>query len=156
MTMWRAPVTDVVLIFRDALRALVPHVMRAKIEWREGAAYDDWDEIAQVLYDKIVVASTVWALPDDERSIIEFSLYNTTYASYADKTVIVVNEKLDGERLVFHSFATQDQPFDTVRTIAVDEEGHVHGEEFVLLPANTAAYHIHTPARALTELVVDV
>ncbi|HYU27389.1 MAG TPA: hypothetical protein VEO74_19410, partial [Thermoanaerobaculia bacterium] len=133
----------------------VPHITRANIEWREGAAYDDWDEIAQLLYDKIVVASALWALPDDERSTVEFPSYNMAYASYADKTVIVVNEKPDDERLVFHSFTTQQQPFDTARTAAVDEEGQVCGE-FVLVPADTATYRIHTPARALAELVVDV
>jgi hypothetical protein len=156
MTIWRTSVTDVLLIFRDALRALVPHVTRAHIQWREGTAYDDWDEIAQVLYEKIVVSSALWALPEHERSTAEFPVYNMTYDSYAGKAVIIVNEESDSERLVFHSFATQDRPFDRVRSRVVDAEGNAHGDEFVFVPADTATYRIHTPAQALAELIVDV
>src|SRR5947209_1121998 len=104
MTVWQTTVDQLMLVFRDALRALVPHVEKAKIEWRDGSAYDDWDEIAQTLYEKIVVASLLWARPEDERERWQLPDYNMTYSSYIGKTVIAVNRASTNERLVFHSF----------------------------------------------------
>lgn len=155
MTMWRTTVTDVVLVFRDALRALVPHVTKAKIEWREDAAYDDWDEIAQMLFEKIVVASAVWALPEAERSQIHFAAYDVMYESYAGKAVIVVNTP-NREKLVFHSFGTRDEPFDIVRTRIVDKEGRVGGNDFVIVAADTVKYLVEAAATTMDDLMVKV
>jgi hypothetical protein len=155
MSVWRTTVTEVVLILRDALRALVPHVTRAGIEWRENAAYDDWDEIAQLLFEKIVVASVIWALPEVDRSPIDFAAYDVMYDSYAGKAVIVV-KTANAERLVFHSFGTRDQPFDIVRTRLVDKEGGIHGNDFVIVAADTATYRVQTPATTIDDLLVEV
>lgn len=155
MTAWQTTVDRLLLVFRDALRALVPHVERVRIEWRDGAAYDDWDEIAQTLYEKIVVASLRWSMPEEEREHCELPEYNTSYATYAGKTVIIVSGSRD-ERLVFHSFATETDPFDKVRACKVDRGGRALEGDFVLLDADTAAYSAETPATTLVELTVDV
>src|ERR1700754_5073986 len=114
MTVLQTTVGQLLLVFRDALRALVPHVERVRIEWRDGSAYDDWDEIAQTLYEKIIVSSLQWSIPEADREHCELPDYNTAYASYAGKTVITISRASD-ERLVFHSFATEKHPFDRVR-----------------------------------------
>lgn len=155
MTVWQTTVDQLLLVFRDALRALVPHLERARIEWRDGSAYDDWDEIAQTLYEKIVVSSLLWAMPEDDRERSQFPDYSMTYASYAGKTVIAVNRTSTEERLVFHSFATEKDPFDKVRVCKVDRDGRVLGD-FVLLDADTATYSVETPAMTLVEIAVDV
>lgn len=156
MTAWVTTVDQLMLIFRDALRVLAPHIERARIEWRDGSAYDDWDEIAQVLYEKIVVVSVKWAIPEDEREGCHFPDYNMTYESYADRTVIVVNRELSGERLVFHSFTTDKEPFDKARACRVDRVGRVLSGNFVLIGADTATYSVETPEMLLTEIAVDV
>lgn len=155
MTVWQTTVGQLIVVFRDALRALIPHVERVRIEWRDGSAYDDWDEIAQTLYEKIVVSSLLWAMPEDDRERSQLPDYSTTYASYAGKTIIAVNRTSTEERLVFHSFATEKDPFDKVRVCKVDREGHVLGD-FVLLDADAATYSVETPAMTLVEIMVDI
>jgi hypothetical protein len=155
MTRWQTTVTDVVLIFRDSLRALAPHVAKARIEWRDDAAYDDWDEIAQVLFEKIVVASVVWSLPEADRPRIDFVAYDVMYDSYAGKAIIVL-EMPESERLVFHSFGTRDEPFDTVRGRKVDKEGRVHGNDLAIVAADTVRYRVEVAGMEMTDLKVHV
>lgn len=155
MTVWQTTVDELLLVFRDALRALVPHVERVRIEWRDDSAYDDWDEIAQTLYEKIVVSTLQWSMEEEEREHCKLPSYNMSYASYAGKTVIVMNGASD-ERLVFHSFTTENEPFDKVRACKVDREGRVSSRDFVFLDANTAAYRVETPVMTLVELTVHV
>ena len=155
MTTCQTTVKELLLLFRDALRALVPHMERARIAWRDGAAYDDWDAIAQVLYDKIVVASVRWSLPDGEFERCEFPDYNTSYPSYAGKTLILVSGG-DEERLVFHSFTTEKEPFDRVRACRADGEGRVFFGGFVLFDADVAAYSVETAVGTVTDLTVDL
>ena len=47
-------VTDLVLNFADACRALVPAVDRAEVPWRDGEQYDNWDRIAEALFESLV------------------------------------------------------------------------------------------------------
>jgi hypothetical protein len=156
MTVWRTTVTEIILIFRDALRALVPHVTKARIEWHEHAAYDDWDDIADVLFQKIVVASVLWALSEVDRSGIDFAAYDMMYESYAEKGIIVVNVADVERRLVFHSFGTRDEPFDIVRTCIVDGDRRVVGDDFVIVPADGVTYHIEAAAMIISDLIVKV
>jgi hypothetical protein len=156
MTVWRTTIDQLLLIFRDALRALVPHVEKARIEWRDGSSYDDWDEIAQTLFNKIVVSSLLWAMPEDERGHCQLPDYNMTYTSYAGKTVIIVNCASAERRLVFHSFATTIDPFDTVRAWRVDRDGRVLDGDFVLVDPDTATYCVETPTMTLVDIAVNV
>lgn len=47
-------VTDLVLNFAQACRALVPALDRAQVPWRDGAQYDNWDRIAEPLFETLV------------------------------------------------------------------------------------------------------
>jgi hypothetical protein len=156
MTVWRTTVSQLLLVFRDASRALVPHVEKVRIEWRDSSAYDDWDDIAQTLYEKIVVSSVLWAMPEEERERCEFPKYNMTYSSYSGKTMITVNRASAAERLVFHSFTTATDPFDKARACRVDANGRVLDSDVVLLDADTATYSVETPAMTLVDIAVEV
>ena len=156
MTIWRTTVDQLLLEFRDALRALVPHVEKVRIEWRDHSAYDDWDEIAQTLYDKIVVSSLLWALPEEERERCQLPDYNMTYSSYAGKTVITVNHDSTTARLVFHSFATEKDPFDKVRVCRVDAVGQALASELVLLDADAATFRVENLGVTFFEIAVHV
>ena len=49
---------EAVRIFREGLLALIPVVEKAKMmPWADPHAYDDWDVIAQGLYEGIVILS---------------------------------------------------------------------------------------------------
>jgi hypothetical protein len=155
MTVWQTTVDQLLQVFRDALRALVPHVERVRIEWRDDSSYDDWDAIAQTLYEKIVVSSLLWSMPEKEREHHQLPDYNMAYTSYEGKTVIAVNRTSSRDRLVFHSFATEKDPFDKVRVCKVQRDGRVSGD-FVLLDADTATYRVETSSMTLVDLAVDI
>lgn len=156
MTIWRTTVDQLLATFRDALRALVPHVEKVRIEWRDHSAYDDWDQTAQTLYEEVVVSSILWAFTEEEREHCQLPDYNMTYSSYADKTVIAVNLHSTSARFVFHSFAAEKGPFDRVRACRVDAAGQVLDEEFVLLDADVATFRVESPHTALVETAVQV
>ncbi len=156
MTAWQTTVDHLMLTFRDALRALVPHVERARIEWRDGSAYDDWDEIAQTLYEKIVVGSVRWAMPEHLREASKFPHYNMTYDSYAEMTVVVVNRIANEERLVFHSFATETEPFDQVRLYRVGKDGRAVEGDPIVIDVGMAAFSVEAGEMMLAGITVDV
>ncbi len=47
-------VTDLVRNFAEACRALVPALDRAQVSWRDEAQYDNWDRIAEPLFETLV------------------------------------------------------------------------------------------------------
>jgi hypothetical protein len=47
-------VTDLVRNFADACRALVPSLARAAVPWRDNEQYDNWDRIAEALFESLV------------------------------------------------------------------------------------------------------
>jgi hypothetical protein len=47
-------VTDLLLNFADACRALVPSLDRAVVPWRDGDQYDNWDRVAEALFESLV------------------------------------------------------------------------------------------------------
>ena len=47
-------VTDLMLNFADACRALVPTMDRAGVPWRDGEQYDNWDRVAEALFESLV------------------------------------------------------------------------------------------------------
>jgi hypothetical protein len=57
MSKWAASVDELVSLFGDALRALVPIAGCAHMVWKEPDAYDDWDHICEAIYRSIVIGS---------------------------------------------------------------------------------------------------
>ena len=49
-----ATVTDLMPNFADACRALVPSLDRAVVPWRDGEQYDNWDRVADALFESLV------------------------------------------------------------------------------------------------------
>lgn len=47
-------VTELVLNFAEACRALVPSMDRAGVPWRDAEQYDNWDRIAEPLFESLV------------------------------------------------------------------------------------------------------
>lgn len=154
MTLWRTTVTDTLRIFRDALCALVEPLARARIEWRDGSSYDDWDEIAQLLFEKIVIASVGWGVPERDRRSLTIPRYDDTLDSYAGMSPITVHVEGMGH-LVFHSFGTRDEPFDVVKALRVDEQGRP-GDGFVMLPLESVIFQVAISSRSVADLAVDV
>ena len=51
----QASVTDLVRNFAGACRALVPNLDQARIPWTDGKQYDNWDRIAEALFESLVL-----------------------------------------------------------------------------------------------------
>jgi hypothetical protein len=111
---WSTTVDDLMLNFREALASLVPYMERVKIGWRDEEAYDDWDNISQVLYENMVLRSVQFSTERQEALVTPD--YGTIYLSYGDKSFIEVVD--DGFQLsgykVFVGFSTLEHPFDQV------------------------------------------
>jgi len=48
-------VTDLVLNFAEACRALIPSLDRAGVPWGDGAQYDSFDRVAEALFESLVI-----------------------------------------------------------------------------------------------------
>jgi hypothetical protein len=112
---WATSVRDLVLNFRDALAALTPYMDRVKIGWRDAEAYDDWDEIAQGLYENMVLRSILYSIGQEEG--LSTPEYGMVYPSYQEKSFIEVGGDASprGKFRVFVGFSTLEHPFDQVR-----------------------------------------
>ncbi len=123
-TTWKTDVTALVGILQQAFQTLVPSLEAAKIPWREGEAYDDWDAIADVLFEQVVVRSIRWSLPADEGERLQTPRYDMIYPDYSAMSFLSLEvESGTSQILVFHSFGTTNRPFDTARLVALGEGG---------------------------------
>lgn len=115
--------TDVLLTLREALIALVPTMERARIPWREAEAYDDWDAIATVLYERLVVGTLAAGLSgDDQERGLSLPPYDLLVPSYQPYSWIQVRVPGNEDRLVFQRFGTTHTPFDTACVVRLDGE----------------------------------
>lgn len=96
-------------IFRDALLALIPTFEKAKIAWKEGEAYDDFDNIVEALYNNIVCSS----LTGEVASQYNIPRYWGRYDDYASMDFIEVKNGI-GKRFAFIAYQTEKIPFDTI------------------------------------------
>lgn len=109
-------VTDILWIFRESLIALIPSMEKAKIGWRDNEAYDDWDEIAKVLYEKIIVRSIQFSLGVDNS--VDLPSYGIRYDSYKGRSFIICETEqsaIDENFFnIFLGFSTETNFFDQV------------------------------------------
>lgn len=117
---WRTSVNELVQLFREALVALVPVLEAAHIPWRNQDAYDQWDAISHVLYDKLVAEPVAWAL--DAVGELRLAPYDTRVDDYSGVSFIeVLSDDLPADAMgAFFRFATDLQPFDVVDVVLLD------------------------------------
>ena len=119
-TEWTTTVSDLVATFRSGIASLVPTLEQAHIPWRDEDAYDQWDEIASLLY-RVVVAeplSHAVAVPD-----IELAPYDMVLESYAAYSFIEVSAPgiPSGHAAALHRFVTDSAPFDVVEVVLLND-----------------------------------
>lgn len=115
---WRVTVDDLIRIFRRGLLDLIPVMDDARIEWRSDPTYDDFDRIAEALYDSIVRDSVANA--KSHQTAIPLARYGIGEPG-RELSRILVNDPAD--RLAFYQFQTNVQPFDTMLCIRVSDDG---------------------------------
>jgi len=117
MDTWSTTVTELVSIFRGSLIAVIPWLEKAKIKWREGESYDDWDNIAECHYENIVCNSLTG------QTALEYNIakYSMDYKNYSNLDFILAKSTQHKEKiLVFVAFQTETTPLDTVKVAWID------------------------------------
>jgi hypothetical protein len=111
---WETSVEEVMIIFRDALASLDPFLAKARISSKEGKQYDDYDAIAEMLYEKIVINSIKWSFADSQE--IELPVYGFEFDSAKHTAFIEVCLEIesDQKQYVFQNFFSEENPYDKV------------------------------------------
>lgn len=94
MSVFKTTVSELVGIFADSVEALLPHLARAKIAFTAEAAYDDFDEITAVLFNRIVRASVGDEL-EGWYQLAAYGMYNGSYSSRSFIRVHSLTNKTD-------------------------------------------------------------
>lgn len=124
---WATSIDELVRLFGDARRALVPIAERAHMAWKEPDSDDDWDQICKAVYSSIVIGSIEFAeeigasqpVPDYDRRI----------NSYESNSFIGdANSKDD---VAFICFETETSPFDACLFALLDRNLNVVGNRRV-------------------------
>lgn len=115
---WKTSVTELLLILRGALMAIIPWIEKAKIKWTDEEAYDDWDNIAESLYQNIVCSS----LTGEVASEYQIAKYNFNYWDYSLMNFIGVRHKDNAEKkFAFVAFQSNLSPMDSVKVAELDK-----------------------------------
>lgn len=115
---WKTSVTELLMIFKGALLAIIPWLEKAKIKWTNEEAYDDWDNIAESLYQNIVCSS----LNGEVTSEYQIAKYNFNYDDYSSISFIRVRHKNNPEKkFAFVSFQSNLSPMDRVKVAELDK-----------------------------------
>lgn len=121
---WKTSVTELLAIFRGALLSIIPWLEKAKIKWKEGESYDDWDNISESIYMNIVCSSLI----GDVASEYGIAKYNFDYNDYTPINFIEVRDKDNSEKkFAFVAFQSNFSPLDSVKVAELDKMNKVVG-----------------------------
>ncbi|MBB5295862.1 hypothetical protein E5F05_10330 [Deinococcus metallilatus] len=132
--------TELMEVFREALIALIPALERARIAWRSPEAYDDWDAIAETLFEQIVVNSIRHGLAEDYQ---EVRLNRWGLKIGLDWIEVVPQGGAAGHRLAVVAFETRQAPFDMILAEVLDETDVPLQEDAVEIPFEGARFYFH-------------
>ena len=105
-------VTDLVLNFASACRSLVPALERADVPWRDETQWDNWDRIAEPLFESLVIEQCLYA------AVGEMKLHTLTVPRYgfdpygSQYSAWITLEGATNLRMV--GLSTKQQPFDRI------------------------------------------
>ena len=134
----RCSVTDLLVIFREALIALTPTADRLLLEWVDGRQHRDWERVAETLFDVCVRGPLE---SESGRRDAEFPLarYDIDADSYeAFSWIGVKGEKLNSPAALIR-LITDLKPFDAVQVAILDPVARTPVER-VLLPFAEAEF----------------
>lgn len=105
-------VTDLVLNFAAACRSLVPALDHADVPWQDATQWDNWDRIAEPLFESLIVEPCLYA------AVGEMKLHTLTVPRYgfhpynAKYNAWITLENASDMRMA--GFSSEQQPFDQV------------------------------------------
>jgi hypothetical protein len=122
----RASITELVETFRSGLLALVPVADRAILNWRSVEPHDDWESLAETMFD-VFVRHPIGSDEDAPRNLLPLSRYDNDYQSYDGVSWISVGDGPNSD-LALVRFVSVEQPFDCAQVVPIDPETRLAGE----------------------------
>ncbi len=114
---WETSVSKLIQAFQQSLVALLPMMERVKIPWKDGNAYDDWDEICDVLFKNIVVNSLHCRLSDSK----PLPPYGIRQDNYESKSFIGI-EMQNVSHAAFVGFKSGEEPFNQLEVAILNKD----------------------------------
>lgn len=152
---WRVTANALLANLRDALSALVPVAERARISWREGEAYDDWDDLASCVYD-VLVSRTIAADVGAGREALPLAPYDMRLPSYAEHSAIAARTD-DGSVLLFNRLLAGEGDFAAAEAVSASLDGRLLEAGPAVLPIDSVSWLLLWRRRdASTEFREDV
>lgn len=139
---WETSVEEVMSIFRDALASLAPFLAKARISSQEGKQYDDYDAIAEMLFEKIVINTIKWSFADSEE--IEIPVYGFEFDPKKHTAFIDVcfGSQPDEKQYVFQDFSSEKYLFDTVKCYPLGKTQSLFSAETAYVSLNECSFQL--------------
>ncbi len=113
---WHTSVTELIHTFRECLAAVAPVLERARFRTEEPNTSDDWDDVADSLFDNVVGRSIRWSAEAGQE--VHLGPYATVHPSYEQRPRIEVIPSLGSPSLlIFHGLASSRERFDQVSAL---------------------------------------
>lgn len=150
---WRVTINDLIGIFRQALIDLIPTFERARIQWRGDQTYDDFERVAEALYNSII-RDSVGSARDFQTA---FPIARYGFRESKKHSRILVNDP--SLRLSLRQLVSVANPFDTIESVRIESTGE-ELEETNDLPFEGARFiyearYPEAPPRIVDEVDVE-
>lgn len=126
---WHIAVDELMIIFRDAIGALIPFAERMRMPWREPDAYDDWDGICLSLYKSFVIMAVQNSKGvQGSQRIMGYNARRTSI-----KGMSFVGVSIGTRKGVFLRLHTTNNPLDSCLIAEMDAHGKVFSHKSILI-----------------------
>ena len=124
---WKTSVTELMDILHDGFLAMIPIMDRAHLAWKEPDNYDEWDEISETLFKRLVIETIQWAIYPKDNGKLVIPQYGFTFKEYSGYSVIesVQREMQNDWYFVFIAYSTTESPLDSIECLPVDLSGGI-------------------------------
>lgn len=137
-------VSESISNFRAAMLAVIPAFERAGIPWRRPDAYDQWDAVATALFEALVASVQCSRLAESLQTSFALAPYDSLMLHYRRLSTIevVLVDRPDAVRRVFHALGTTLQPLDSVEFRKLSTDDTPDGSVLETLPLEAVAFRL--------------
>ncbi|MFH2050320.1 MAG: hypothetical protein ABIJ12_12835 [bacterium] len=111
-------ISELINIFRGSMISLIPWFEKLKIPWKDLDAYDDYDEIAEVLFKNMVALNLI---TEDDLDCSELPRYDFDYKDYSEFSFICIPSEDENLFKVFVGYSSKIMPFEKIDIAIVDK-----------------------------------
>lgn len=134
---WEVDIHQLLLIVRDAYVALVPTLEKARIPWANEHAYDDWDRIADSIYNSVAINAILHSSECARASNIV--RYSYAHEDYSGLSFFLITDADTSSSLAFVNFFTKVSPFDHFNCRIIDQDYRSTSNLIRMLPLSMLA-----------------